>query len=200
MTVREHISVFISIILGLAVADLLISFHRLIRVNARVQWYWLVPALAFYMVMVIVNFWWAQYGFFAHSPSVSMGQFLPTLVSATTLFLLAAAVLPDEVPADGLSLKAWYLENAAHIWVLAFIALSLVMIVGFTRQIADIRAGGSSGVMQIGSKYVLEEWDNFLSLIAFVVLMFTKRLRLHEAVVVLSLLDMAWTASWLSIF
>ena len=199
MTVREHISVFISIILGLAVADLLIGSTASLQVNARVQWYWLVPALAFYMVMVIVNFWWAQYGFFARFQSVSMGQFMPTLVSATTLFLLAAAVLPDDVPPDGLSLKSWYLENAAHIWVLAFIALSIVMVVQLPHEIAEIAAAGYSGPVRIGVKYLAQEWDNVLSLIAFVVLMFTERLRIHEAVVVLSLLDMAWTASWLSI-
>ncbi|HEX5239350.1 MAG TPA: hypothetical protein VFW39_12915 [Sphingomicrobium sp.] len=200
MTVREFVSVFISIIIGLAVADLLISFHRLIRVDARVKWYWLVPALAFYMLLVIVNFWWGTYWSFAGLRSLSMGAFIPTLLSAIALFLLAAAVLPDETVQDGLDLKAWYVRNAGHIWVLAFIGLSLVMLVEFRGEIAGIVARGHSSPMQIARAYLGQEWDNLLSLIAYAALIFTKRLRIHEAVVVLSLLDMAYTATWLAIF
>jgi hypothetical protein len=200
VTVREYVGIFISIIIGLAVADLLISFHRLIRVDARVKWYWLVPAIAAYMLLVVVNFWWGTFWWFAHVRSLSMGQFLPTLLSAIALFLLAAAVLPDEVPEDGLDLKAWYIRNAGHIWALAFIGLSLVIVQEFPLEIGEIRAHGHSGPFQIAFAFMAVQWDNLLSLVAFAVLIFTRRLRIHEAVVVLSLLDMAWTATWLAIF
>jgi hypothetical protein len=98
MSVWEYISVFILIIVGLAVADLLISFHRLLRVDARVHWYRPVPFLALYLLLVIVNFWWGSFHWFAHVRSISMAAFLPTLMAAIALFLLTAAVLPDEVP------------------------------------------------------------------------------------------------------
>lgn len=115
MSVWEYVTVFISIIVGLAVADVLISFHRLLRIDARVRWYWLVPFLALYLVLVIVNFWWGSFHWFAHVSTLSMGEFLPTLVAAIALFLLTAAVLPDEVPKEGLDLKTWYLRNARQI-------------------------------------------------------------------------------------
>lgn len=200
MTVREYVSVFVSIIIGLAAADLLISFHRLIRVDARVKWYWLVPAIAVYVLLVIVNFWWGTYWQFAQVRSLSMGEFVPTLLSAITLFLLAAAVLPDEVPEDSIDLKAWYLKNAGHIWALAFIGLGLVMIEQFRRGIAEIVARGNGAPIKIAVAYAAQEWDNLLSLVAYATLIFTRRLRIHEAVVVLSLLDMGYTASWLAIF
>ena len=199
MTVREYVSVFISIIIGLAVADLLISFHRLIRVDARVKWYWLVPAIAVYMLLVIVNFWWGTYWWFSHIRLLSMGEFLPTLLSAIALFLLAASVLPDEVTTDALDLKAWYIRNAGQIWALAFVALGLVMVQEFALDMSHIRAQGHSGPLQVALGYGAREWDNLLSLVAYAALIFTRRLRIHEAVVVLSLLDMAWTATWLAI-
>ena len=200
MTVREYVSVFISIIIGLAVADLLISFHRLVRIDAKIKWYWLVPGIAVYMLLVLVNFWWGTYWWFAQVKSLSMGGFLPTLLSAVALFLLAAAVLPDDIPEAGLDLKAWYLRNAGQIWLLAFIGLGLVMVQQLRGEIAEIRSRGNSGLLQIAKAYAIREWDNLPCLIAFAVLIFTRRLRVHEVVVALCLLDMAWTATWLAIF
>jgi hypothetical protein len=158
-----------------------------------------VPAIAAYMLLVIVNFWWGAYWWLSHVRLLSMGEFLPTLLSAVALFLLAAAVLPDEVPADGLDLKTWYVRNAGHIWALAFIGLGLVMVQEFALDIPHIRAQGHSSPLQIAVGYAAMQWDNLLSLVAYAALIFTRRLRIHEAVVVLSLLDMAWTATWLVI-
>lgn len=190
MSIREYVSVFISIIVGLAVADLLISFHRLLRVDARVRWYWLVPFLALYLLLVIVNFWWGTFHWLAEVRSLSMEEFLPTLLSAVALFLLTAAVLPDEVPDDGLDLKSWYLRNASHIWVLATIGLSLVVVIEANGQFASAGAAWD---------FLKSEWENWLTLAAFVWLIFTKRLRVHEVVIVVAFIDMVYTATWLRI-
>ena len=47
MSVSEYVMVFNPIIVGLAVADVLFSFHRLLRARARVKWFWMTPVLAF---------------------------------------------------------------------------------------------------------------------------------------------------------
>lgn len=190
MSISEYISVFVSIIVGLAVADLLISFHRLLRVDAQVRWYWLVPFLALYLLLVIVNFWWGSFHWLAHVRSLSMEGFLPVLLAATSLFLLAAAALPDRLPNESLDLKVWYVQNARQIWILASIALSLVVL---------IQANGQFASAQAAQDFLKSEWENWLTLAAFVWLIFTKRLRVHELIVVLAFIDMAYTASWLRI-
>jgi hypothetical protein len=190
MSVWEFVSVFVSIIIGLAAADLLISFHRLLRVDARVQWYWLVPFVALYFLLVIVNFWWGCFHWLRHFSSISMVEFLPTLIAATALFLVTAAVLPDEIPDEGLDLKAWYLRNASHIWVLAIIALSSVLLIEAQGQVTSRYAAWA---------FFNSEWENWLTLAGAAWLVFTKRLRVHEVVVVAAFIDMAYTASWLRI-
>jgi hypothetical protein len=190
MSVWEYVSVFISIIISLAAADLLISFHRLLRVDARVKWYWLVPFVALYALLVVVNFWWGCFHWFSQLSSISMVEFLPALLAATALFLVTAAVLPDEVPEEGLDLKSWYLRNASHIWTLAFIALSMVILMDAKGQFASGNAAWN---------FIKSEWENWLTLVAFVTMIFTKRLRLHELLVVATFVDMAYTASWLRI-
>jgi type III secretory pathway component EscS len=53
-----------------------------------------------------------------------LGAFLPQLGSLLLLFLLAASVLPDEIPAEGLSLAEHYDARRIMIWglLLAYIA------------------------------------------------------------------------------
>ena len=190
MSVSEYVSVFVSIIVGLAVADLLISFHRLLRVGRHVQWYWLVPALATYMLLVIVAFWWGSYIWLLHLQSLTMGEFLPTLLAAITIFLLTAAILPDEVPEGGLDLKAWYLQNFRQIWILASLALLLVII---------FYGEGHTSTAKAALSFVRSQWDDLALLAGSVVLIFTKRLRLHELYVVIAVIAMAYSASWLRI-
>lgn len=199
MSVREYLSVFISIIVGLAVADPLVSLHRLIRMGSRVHWYWLVPALAFYLLLVIVAFWWGTYWWLGHVNSLSMAQFLPTLMVAITIFLLAAAVLPDEFPERELDLKAWYLENASQIWILASIALSVTIINGGAFLVTILKDSGSFSWPHWGQRFLLSEWDNLISLAAYVWLIFTKRLRVHEACVIIGLIDMIYSAATFTI-
>ena len=190
MPVSEYVSVFVSIIVGLAVADLLISFHRLLRVGERVRWYWLVPLLATYMLLVIVAFWWGSYTWLLHLRALSMGQFLPTLLAAITIFLLTAAILPDEVPEDGLDLKTWYLQNFRQIWILASLALFLVILFYGEGRITTVDAAVS---------FAKSQWDDLALLAGSVALVFTKRLRVHELYVVVAVLAMAYSASWLRI-
>jgi len=127
VSTSEYVSLFVSIIVGLALTDLLISLHRIIRVGRRVRWYWLVPLLSIYLLLAVVAFWWGSYVWYLHIHTLTMGQFLPTLLAAIAIFLLAAAILPDEVPDAGLDLKIWYVENARQMWILASLALLLVV-------------------------------------------------------------------------
>ena len=45
MSVANYVSVFSAIIIGLAVADLATSFHKLMRNRDRVRWDWLIFAV-----------------------------------------------------------------------------------------------------------------------------------------------------------
>ena len=190
MSVSEYVSVFVSIIVGLAVADLLISFHRLLRVGRLVRWYWLVPALATYMLLVIVAFWWGSYIWLLHLQRLTMGEFLPTLLAAITIFLLTAAILPDEVPKGGLDLKAWYLQNFRQIWILASLALLLVII---------FYGEGHTSTAKAALSFIRSQWDDLALLAGSIALIFTKRLRLHELYVVIAVIAMFLSASSLRI-
>lgn len=170
-----------SIIVGLAVSDLLISFHRLLAGGSHVHWHWLPPVVALYMLLVTANFWWGWWGsydLYEHASSVTLAQFLPTLAQAVLLFLMCAAALPDEIPADGLDLTRWYFGRARHLWGLNALVLLLVAGSFITRDV-------------LGSGTILSafrgEWANLAMLAGAIFLAFSKRMWLHASYVAVCL-------------
>jgi hypothetical protein len=107
MSVIEYVSVFVSIVLGLAVAELGTSFHRLMRARERVRWHWMSLALAFFMLLNILAVWWASYLWYATKLELRMVEFLPDL---------AILVLT-------------YFRTAPHFWSLNALLLALAIVI-----------------------------------------------------------------------
>lgn len=137
MSAFEYYSVMASIIIGLALVDVLVSFNRLIRAGKLVRWHWAAPVAAVMVVLTLVQIWWSLYR--PEEVGVTIGQFLPLLVELVILFLLAAAALPDEVSADGVDLKAYYHRNGPYFWGLFTAALAWLIAVDIVEAVANGR-------------------------------------------------------------
>ncbi|NUR45175.1 MAG: hypothetical protein HOP91_03320 [Sphingomonas sp.] len=190
MTVPEYLTTFVAIIVSLAVADLLMSLHRLLRARRRVRWFWIPPALALYMLMLAVNFWWGNYFRFVSLTEVSMAQFLSTLASLVVLFLMVAAALPDEVPESGLDLGEWYWENARYFWSLNVIGLTILLTIF---AVTHVRTGPD--VLQFLGEKIL----NLILLCGAVLLLFTKRVWVHGLYIAFAVGVLAYTSLHLTI-
>jgi hypothetical protein len=108
----EYITVLVSIVVGLAIADLATSAHRLLRAGGRVRWDWIAPTAALLMLLELFNLWWKWHGF----TGTTLGQVVPYFATLLLLFLSASAALPDEVPAEGLDLREFFHENRRYFW------------------------------------------------------------------------------------
>ena len=190
MTVPEYLTTFVAIIVSLAVADLLMSLHRLLRARRRVRWFWIPPALALYMLMLAVIFWWGNYIRFVSLTEVSMAQFLSTLASLVVLFLMVAAALPDEVPESGLDLGEWYWENARYFWSLNVIGLTILLTIF---AVTHVRTGPD--VLQFLGEKIL----NLILLCGAVLLLFTKRVWVHGLYIAFAVGVLAYTSLHLTI-
>ncbi|MEZ4703049.1 MAG: hypothetical protein R2834_22145 [Rhodothermales bacterium] len=118
MTPFEYILPLVSVLVGLAVADLAVSLHRLLRARSRVGWDWLPLATGLLAVLLALEFWWRFYSAQDRPLFATLGGFLLLAIQLVLLFLLNAAALPDEVPEEGLDLHAFYRQNASYFWVL----------------------------------------------------------------------------------
>jgi hypothetical protein len=125
MTVSEYVMAFVTIMLGLAITDLLVSLHKLLRAWRRVKWDWLTPLFALLMLFAALIFWWLCFEWFRGVRSLSILEFLPRLAFLAINVLMIVSALPDEVPEKGINLREFYLESRLHIWSLVTIGFVL---------------------------------------------------------------------------
>ncbi len=143
--------VFASIVIGVAVTEILTSLHRLLRHRALVRWDWLPLAVALLVLLTLVQTWWsiAQ----PSQEATTIGQFVPILVELIMLFLLAAACLPDLVDESGLDLTDYYKANHSYIWTLYALNLGWALATG-AAQASNSFAGFVSALADRSADFV----------------------------------------------
>lgn len=174
MSVGEYLILFAAILIGLAVADLSMSLHKLLRMGRRLRWEPIVPALGFVVLCLILNLWWGLYRNLSSTTEITFLEFLPTVFMLLALFLLSAAVFPDEKLPEGASMKEYYLDTRQQIWGLFAFYLAMVMININTRGIEE---GWS--LAQFADNNV----GNTIGLVGSLVLVWSRRMLLHWAMV-----------------
>jgi hypothetical protein len=137
----EYLLMFVGVILGVAVSDLVISLHRLLSAGPRVRWDLLAPLAAVVAFLKILTQWWSWFGTAQIARGLTFEMFLGIVSATVMMFLLAAATLPDEPPHEGaIDLAAHYERVRRRFWLL-FSAETLLMIsVDIWAQIAIAHA------------------------------------------------------------
>jgi hypothetical protein len=123
-TLFEYLSAFITIIVALAVGDMLVSLHRLLRARARVRWHPLPLVLALFVFMSLLTLFFELWRH-VDLAAISYWALVAEIVPLSLIFLAASAVLPDEVPAQGLDLRVFYFQERRYVY--ALLAAALVM-------------------------------------------------------------------------
>ena len=120
----EYLSVLVSIIIGLALANLLSGAARLIQLRARVQPH--VPTLCWMATLFLINVqvWWAAFDR-RHSGDWSFFAFLLFLLIPIILSLLSYLVLPDLGDEDAVDLAANFNHNRP--WFFGLLAAAPVI-------------------------------------------------------------------------
>lgn len=109
MTEFSYLSVLISIVLGLGIANLLTGMAALISRRANVQMYWPVPL---WMVVLFrhVLTWWAMFTLRSYE-QWTFGIFLAVLMQPILLFLMSALIVPDVPAAEITNLRSTYFRE-----------------------------------------------------------------------------------------
>lgn len=185
MTPGDYVAAFASIILALAVTDLAHSMHRLLRARKRVRWDWLPLAVALLILFATLEFWWAFFDVWRSNRQFTLGGFLPTFTALMLLFFCASAALPDDVPAEGLNLESYYMENRTYFW-----SLFLLLAISATVTAVSGRVTSDSTAADV---FRLTFSDGSLALVGLsMVLLATKNRWVHSALVLFILAALAW--------
>ena len=171
----EYITVLVSIVIGLAIADIATSLHRLLRAGRRVKWDWIAPTAAALVLLELFNLWWKWHGFTGET----LGEVMPYFVALLLLFLAASACLPDEVPEEGIDLRQFAEQSHLYFW-LVYTAFVLVWI--GLRTSLDIGRGDSAGTI------LAAHWFDYLTMAVYGAVIGVRRRWLSGAALVVTLL------------
>jgi hypothetical protein len=118
-----------AVLIGLAVADIAASFHRLLRHKAQVRWDPLTLLAAFYALCMAVSMWFDIWGVRHFGATRHFLFYIGLVAQLFVLYLIAAASLPDETsgPVD---LREYYLQNRRHFWRLILVFQSVYFAFG----------------------------------------------------------------------
>ncbi|GAA0530765.1 magnesium-transporting ATPase (P-type) [Rhizomicrobium palustre] len=110
MDTFNFLSVLFSVIVGLALTDVLQGFRKLIHARQRVIIFWPMLIWGAVMILILVQTWWGMFAMrnFAHWTFAMYGA----VIGQITLMYLAAGVTMPEVPEEGPAhMEAAYFAN-----------------------------------------------------------------------------------------
>ena len=114
----------ISIVVGLGLTELLLTFYRLVQARRRVAWDALPLAWALLILVAVVNYWWGIRAVMAGASGWTAGEFMLAMLSPIFIFLACAAALPKVEGAERIDMRAAYAEERTA-FLLFFLAYGL---------------------------------------------------------------------------
>lgn len=124
MDAFSYLSVLLSIILGLAITQLLQGLGRLIQARDRVRMFWPPVAWAAILILVSVQTWWAMFGL-RERTSWEFVPFLVVVAQTINLYLTTALILPEIGPDEEVDLRAHYFKQARWFYSLTLIGIGI---------------------------------------------------------------------------
>jgi hypothetical protein len=94
MDAFTYITVLLSIVLGLAITQVLLGFRGLIMTRAKVKLYTPTLIWAVIALLVPIQAWWADFTMREH-PNWTFLALLVIMLQAISIYMVAALVLPD---------------------------------------------------------------------------------------------------------
>ncbi|HMH22160.1 MAG TPA: hypothetical protein VK563_10300 [Puia sp.] len=139
-----HIKSVIAIILGLSIAKLLQGAVKFIQHPGRNRPYWVHLLWALYLFLLLVHFWWWEYGL----RSLAQWQFqeyLFIIVFITLYFALCALLFPDDVNDYEGSFADYFFSRRK--WFYGVLAIT------FVADLVDTAMKGKEYLMHFGWEY-----------------------------------------------
>ncbi len=116
----SYLSVLLSIILGLAVAQILIGMRGRMLMRARVRGFWPVQWWAGLLLLVSAQTWWAMFDL-RNRHDWDFSAFAILLAQVIALYLFTGLVFPDFILDQEVDLREHYFRQRRHFFTLSII-------------------------------------------------------------------------------
>ena len=118
----SYLSVLISVILGLAVTQILKGFRGILLSRARIRIYWPVIAWAVLLLLVCVQSWWAMFELRHYQPW-TFAAFAVVLLQTILTYMLAGLVFPDFFGEGIVDLRESFYAHRVWFFALGFFVI-----------------------------------------------------------------------------
>lgn len=118
MSSFDYVLALVSIIIGLALTDIAVSAHRLLRQARSVVWDLRTVLSAAFAALLALYMWFEIVSVGAIEGLRAFPMFLTFFAEFLLVYLICAAALPDEA-SEGTDLRAYYDRNRRYFWGLA---------------------------------------------------------------------------------
>lgn len=163
----------LTILMGLALADVTFSFHKLAVKARTIRWDGRVLLAAALVIFECVRLWFAQWTLRNSAEALTFPIYLGMFVEMLLLVLIAASCLPDD-PTDDFDLGSFYEQRRRYFWGL-FAAYHLMFFIWWI----IFGATSADGLSAAGAI----DWVRVLAPLAFFpLLMFVRRRSLDYAI------------------
>ncbi|HEY2707147.1 MAG TPA: hypothetical protein VGI95_03775 [Caulobacteraceae bacterium] len=158
----EYLSVLISIIIGLAITQLLTGFRGLLLARDRVRPYWPALVWAIVILMVSVQTWWSMFGL-GDLKHWDFANFAIVLAQTIVLYMVAGLALPDPSAEGHIDLREHYYAHRRVFFgtLVALVGVSLakdVIIHGYLPDKANFAFQAAFAVGAAGGVATSQEW------------------------------------------
>jgi hypothetical protein len=118
----SYISVLISVVLGLAVTQILKGFRGILLHRTRVRVYWPVIAWAALLLLVCFQHWWSMFGL-RNRHDWTFQQFAMVLLNVIFIYMIAGLIFPDFFSEEVVDLEENFYAHRRWFFSLAFAAI-----------------------------------------------------------------------------
>jgi hypothetical protein len=120
----SYLSVLISVILGLAVTQILQGFRGLLLSRARIQVYWPVTGWGVLVLLLCFQNWWSMFGM-RHRQDWTFEQFAIVLLQTILIYMVAGLVFPDFFGEATIDLRESFYSHRRWFFFLCFAVVAV---------------------------------------------------------------------------
>lgn len=147
MGLFEFLMILLSVIIGLALTELLTGVASLLRVRETIHFYWVHAGFQLGIFFALLQQWWESWEL-ARVEEISFGEVLLLIVPSLVLFLIAHMLFPR--PATDANLEDYYFKQSPIIWgLVVFGTVEGTFIMPLVEQEPIFQASNISGPLTV---------------------------------------------------
>ena len=150
MAIVEYIAILVSILVGLAMAEILQGFADSLRHRATVRAYW--PLLVVAALILTMAIWTLRWLWLAEEQATwSWAQLALALAPGMLIFVMARLTFPQGL-ANG-DLRAYYFDHSRIIWGLAalFVIMAEIRVLTLGSPLPESDVGAVAHALRLGA-------------------------------------------------